>query len=86
MFKNGHQTSPTSTIRYHFIREHDKVWESECSRLNVPRKGPTGQALGWDGEPLTWEGLVARIQAFVVGDDQVRLNLSWPSRVAHQTI
>lgn len=72
VFSNGPQTSPTSTIRHHFKSEHPDIWESECSRLNVPRKSSAGQVLGWDGEEFTREGLVARLQRFIVGDDQVR--------------
>lgn len=71
VFNNKPQTSPTSTIRHHFKREHIDIWESECCRLNVPRKSPTGEALGWDGEPFTQEGLVMRLMRYIVGDDQV---------------
>ena len=71
MFNNGQQTSPTSTLRYHFNHEHHGIWEHECDRLGVPRKSPTGQALGWDGEVFTWEGFMARLQEFIVGNDLV---------------
>ena len=86
LFSNHPKTSPTSTLRDHFKREHPGVWESECCRLNVPRKGVTGQVLGWNGEPFTREGLMVRLQKFIVGDDQVRLQSflifsHWPHRM-----
>ena len=73
VFCNGRQTSPTTPLRNHFRNEHPGIWESECCRLNIPRNGPTGQVLGWDGELFTPEGFVIRILRFLIGSDQVRL-------------
>ena len=53
----------------HFRHEHPGVWESECCRLGVPRKDVMGQVSGWNGEPFTREGLMVRLQKFIVGDD-----------------
>lgn len=73
VFKNGRQTSPTSTLRHHFDRQHHHVWDSERSRLGIPRQRPRRPALDWDGEPITREGIVKRVQAFTVNINQVRL-------------
>ena len=73
VFKNGRQTSPTSTLRHHFEHEHLQIWESECRRLGIPQKSPPGQAPGLNVEPFTQEGLVTRLEKFIVGDDQVCL-------------
>lgn len=74
-FRNGRQTSPTSTLRHHFKTEHPGVWESECCRLSVPRKSPRAWAFCQDSEPFTQEGLMIRIQEFIANSHNVRLRL-----------
>ena len=78
VFNNGHQTSPTSTVRHHFEREHLHVWQSECHRLNVPqkaKKSPTGRVPGSSVQEFTREGVMTRIQEFIISSNQVRLRL-----------
>ncbi|KAF9646288.1 hypothetical protein BDM02DRAFT_3271066, partial [Thelephora ganbajun] len=70
VFKNGPQTSPTSTLRCHFKNEHRNIWESESRRLNIPQKSQKRQVLSSNREPFTREGLVMRLQSFIVGDGQ----------------
>jgi len=75
IFSNAKQTSPTSTLRKHFQNEHTQVWESESRHFGVPQKSRIGQVIGSSVEQFTHEGLMVRLQKFIVGDDQVCLQL-----------
>lgn len=75
VFSNGKRTSPTSTLRSHFQHEHAQVWESQSHCLGIPKKSEVGQVIGASVEQFTQEGLMVRLQKFIVGDDQVCLQL-----------
>ena len=74
VFNNGNQTSPTSTLRKHFKHEHFHVWNYECLCLKVPWTSTTHQMSSSIAELFTRDGLMKRLQKFVVAGDQVCLH------------
>ena len=72
VFNNGDQTSPTSTLRKHFRREHPNIWKLECRRLKVPQGSARGQMSESIVEPLTRDSFMRQLQEFIIGDDLVR--------------
>jgi len=62
-------------LRKHFRNEHSARWETERASLGVPQKEVKPQAPVSEPESFTWDGFMWRLLMFVVGGEEVILQL-----------
>lgn len=62
-----------STLQKHFEHEHLSIWHSECHHLGVPQGGSMVWTSSSIVEPFTQDGAMARLQKFIVSNNEVCL-------------